>query len=42
MLRISGRFLPPQTEEEEEEEEEEEHEAGDDAVCRSIRPTMWG
>jgi hypothetical protein len=39
MLRISGRFLPPQTEEE---EEEEEHEADDDAVCRSIRPTMSG
>lgn len=45
MLRISGRFLPPQTEEEEEEAAaaaEGEHDADDDAVCRSIRPTMSG
>jgi hypothetical protein len=41
MLRISGCFLPSQTEEEEPEEEEE-HEADDDAVCRSIRSTMSG
>ena len=42
MLRISGRFLPPQAEEEEAAAEEGEHDADDDAVCRSIRPTMSG
>uniref|UniRef100_A0A0A9F591 p2C44 n=1 Tax=Arundo donax TaxID=35708 RepID=A0A0A9F591_ARUDO len=39
MLRISGRFLPPQAEDEEAAAEGEQ-DADDDAVCRSIRPTM--
>jgi hypothetical protein len=42
MLSMSGRFLPPQAEDEDDEAAETEQDADDDAVCRSIRPTMTG
>jgi len=41
MLRKSDRFLPPQAEEDEAAVEGEQ-DADEDAVCRSIRPTMSG
>jgi hypothetical protein len=41
MLRKSGRFLPPHAEEDEAAADGEQ-DADDEAVCRSIRPTMSG